>query len=59
MGSEWMVRPKTLGERTRYEVYKILHDTGDVITRGGIWETQKEADTLATNLNKMEARLAK
>ena len=59
MGSEWMVRPKTLGERTRYEVYKILHDTGDVITRGGLWETQKEADTLATNLNKMEARLAK
>lgn len=56
MGSEWMVRPKKLGERTRYEVYKILHETGDVITRGGIWETLKEADTLATNLNKMEAR---
>ena len=56
MGSEWMVRPTTIGERTRYEVYKILHETGDVITRGGIWETQKEAETLATNLNKMEAR---
>lgn len=56
MGSEWMVRPKTLGERTRYEVYKILHDTGDVITRGGLWDTQKEADKLANNLNKMEAR---
>ena len=53
---EWMVRPKTLGERTRYEVYKILHDTGDVITRGGLWDTQKEADKLADNLNKMEAR---
>lgn len=56
MGSEWMVRPKTLGERTRYEVYKILHDTGDVITRGGLWDTQKEADILAKNLNEMEAR---
>lgn len=56
MSSEWMVRPKTLGERTHYEVYKILHDTGDVITRGGLWETQKEADTLAKNLNEMEAR---
>ena len=56
MGSEWMVRPKTLGERTRFEVYKILHDTGDVITRGGLWDTQKEADKLADNLNKMEAR---
>lgn len=51
-----MVRPKTLGERTHYEVYKILHETGDVITRGGLWDTQKEADTLAKNLNKMEAR---
>ena len=56
MGSEWMVRPTTLGERTRYEVYKILHDTGDVITRGGLWDTQEEADKLADNLNKMEAR---
>lgn len=56
MGSEWMVRPKTLGERTRYEVYKILHETGDVITRGGLWDTVKEADTLAKNLNQMEAR---
>ena len=56
MGSEWMVRPTTIGERTRYEVYKILHDTGDVITRGGLWDTAKEADKLADNLNKMEAR---
>ena len=53
---EWMVRPTTIGERTRFEVYKILHDTGDVITRGGLWDTAKEADTLAKNLNKMEAR---
>ena len=59
MGIEWMVRPTTIGERTRFEVYKILHDTGDVITRGGLWDTQKEADKLADNLNKMEARLAK
>ena len=56
MGSEWMVRPTTIGERTRFEVYKILHDTGDVITRGGLWDTQKEANKLAENLNKMEAR---
>lgn len=56
MGSEWMVRPTTIGERTRYEVYKILHETGDVITRGGLWDTMKEADKLADNLNKMEAR---
>jgi hypothetical protein len=53
---EWMVRPKTLGERTRYEVYKILHDTGDVIIRGGLWDTEKEADTLAKNLNRQEER---
>lgn len=54
MANEWMVRPKTLGERTRYEVYKILHETGDVITRGGLWDTQEEADKLADNLNKQE-----
>lgn len=56
MGSEWMVRPTTIGERTRFEVYKILHETGDVITRGGLWDTMKEADKLAKNLNQMEAR---
>ena len=56
MANEWMVRPKTLGERTRFEVYKILHDTGDVITRGGLWDTEKEADILAKNLTEMEAR---
>ena len=56
MANTWMVRPKTLGERTRYEVYKILHDTGDVITRGGLWDTVKEAQKLADNLNIMEAR---
>lgn len=59
MANTWMVRPLKRGERIFFEVYKILHETGDVITRGGIWETQKEADTLATNLNKMEARLTK
>ena len=56
MANTWMVRPKKTGERTRYEVYKILHETGDVITRGGLWDTLKEADTLAKNLNAMEAR---
>lgn len=56
MANEWMVRPKKTGERTRFEVYKINHDTGDVYTRGGLWDTQKEADTLARNLNAMEAR---
>lgn len=56
MSSEWMVRPTTIGERTRFEVYKILHDTGDVITRGGLWDTVKEAQKLADNLNIMEAR---
>jgi len=56
MDSEWMVRPKKTGEITRFEVYKILHDTGDVITRGGLWDTMKEAGKLADNLNKMEAR---
>lgn len=53
---DWMVRPKKLGERTRYEVYKLLPETGDVITRGGIWDTEKEAQKLADNLNKAEAR---
>lgn len=56
MSGEWMVRPKKTGEITRFEVYKILHDKGDVITRGGLWDTMKEADKLAENLNKMEAR---
>lgn len=56
MANEWMVRPTTIGERTRFEVYKILHDTGDVITRGGLWDTVKEAQKLADNLNIMEAR---
>ena len=51
-----MVRPTTIGERTRFEVYKILHDTGDVITRGGLWDTVQEAQKLADNLNIMEAR---
>lgn len=59
MANTWMVRPLKRGERTFFEVYKILHETGDVITRGGLWETQKEADILAKNLNEMEARLAK
>jgi len=59
MGSEWMVRPKKIAERTRYEVYKIDHEAGDVRTRGGIWDTQKEADKLAENLNKMEERRKK
>ena len=53
---EWMVRMRKIGERHFFEVYKIIHQTGDVITRGGLWDTQKEADTLAKNLNKMEAR---
>ena len=56
MANEWMVRMKKIGERHFFEVYKIIHQTGDVITRGGLWDTQKEADTLAKNLNKMEAR---
>lgn len=59
MAKEWMVRPRKTGERTRFEVYKILHDTGDDITRGGLWDTQREADKLADNLNKMEERLKK
>ena len=56
MANTWMVRPKKTGERTFFEVYKILHESGDVITRGGLWETQKVADILAKNLNEMEAR---
>jgi len=53
---EWMVRPKKLGERTRFEVYKLIPETGDVITRGGVWDTEKEAVKVAESLNKMEAR---
>lgn len=56
MANTWMVRPLKRGEKTFFEVYKILHETGDVITRGGLWETVKEAQKLADNLNKMEAR---
>lgn len=53
---DWMVRPKKTGERTRYEVYKLLPETGDVVTRGGLWDTAKEAQKLADNLNKMDWR---
>lgn len=50
---DWMVRPKKTGERTRYEVYKLFPETGDVVTRGGLWDTEREAQKLADNLNKM------
>ena len=43
MANEWMVRPTTIGERTRYEVYKILHDTGDVITRINATKDEQKA----------------
>jgi len=52
MVNEWMVRPIKRGERVFFEAYKILHKSGDVITRGGLWETQAEAQKLADNLNK-------
>ena len=52
----WMVRFRTIGQKQFYEVYKILHQTGDVITRGGLWETEAEAQKLADNLNKMNER---
>ena len=54
MGNEWMVRHRDIGERRFFEVYKIIHQTGDVITRGGLWETSKEAEKLADNLNKRD-----
>ena len=53
MGNEWMVRRRDIGERRFFEVYKIIHQTGDVITRGGLWETEAEAQKLADNLNVM------
>ena len=52
MVSEWMVRLRKIGERQFFEVYKINHQTGDVITRGGLWETETEAQKLADNLNR-------
>ena len=52
MGSEWMVRPRDIAGKRFFEAYKILHESGDVITRGGLWETQAEAQKLADNLNK-------
>jgi len=52
MANEWMVRMKKICERRFFEVYKIIHQTGDVITRGGLWETESEAQKLADNLNK-------
>ena len=52
MANEWMVRMKKIGERHFFEVYKIIHQTGDVITRGGLWETETEAQKLADNLNR-------
>lgn len=52
----WMVRFRTIGQKQFYEVYKIIHQTGDVITRGGLWETEAEAQKLADNLNKMNGK---
>lgn len=50
--AEWMVRPRDIAGKRFFEAYKILHESGDVITRGGLWETQAEAQKLADNLNK-------
>jgi len=59
MANEWMVRPRDIAGRRFFEVYKIIHQTGDVITRGGLWETTSEAQKLADNLNKQEYWRAK
>ena len=47
----WKVRQRTIGERSFYEVYKVIPQTDDIITRGGLWETEAEAQKLADNLN--------
>ena len=49
----WKIREtEPIGERTFYEVYKVL-PSGDTIFRGN-YERESEAQRLADNLNKAE-----
>ena len=54
MAAEWKTRRRTIGKKEFFEVYKEIPQTGDIITRGGLWETQKEAVMLAFRLNSEE-----
>lgn len=48
---KWYVEPiRTIGDREFYTAAKRIGD--DIITRGGYWETEAEAQKLADNLNK-------
>jgi len=51
MAAEWKTRQRTIGNKEFFEVYKEIPQTGDIITRGGLWKTQKEAVMLAFRLN--------
>lgn len=52
--SKWMVAPRTIGERTRYGVFRVIDSEGNTEVRGGLWDTEKEAKRLAMFLNKDE-----
>lgn len=47
----WTVKCKRIGERDFFEVRNETA-SGDSTPRGGIWETEAEAQRLADNLNK-------
>ena len=47
----WEVRKRVIGLKEFYEVYKVIPQTEDIITRGGLWTTEAEAQRLADNLN--------
>ena len=47
---KWYVEPiRTIGEREFYTAAMRLGD--DIITRGGYWETEEEAQKLVEKLN--------
>ena len=56
MLSKWKVRKRAISTKEFYEVFKVIPQTEDIITRGGLWETEAEAQKLADNLNGEEGK---
>ena len=49
--SEWMIQTQTVAGREFYQVCRVDGSTGDTITRGGYYETEREALKLISKLN--------
>lgn len=52
----WKVRQRQVGQKRFFEVYKVIPQTNDIITKGW-WETEAEAIRLADNLNKLKGKV--